>query len=85
MTYTYLFEDHDNGYGGCVRTYIESDLALNQDLVNEYIRSANGLCGRVGSSVNDLIKGAEKYSVTIKSLKGQHKVDGILENITGNY
>jgi hypothetical protein len=87
--YIYLFEDHDNGWGNCYRTYFSSDKELNQELVNEFIRQVNPIAGRMGSSFEDLQEGAEANRIIIKELAGQHKTTGglagVFKNIQGNY
>ncbi len=84
-TYTYLFEAYDNGYGGCDRTYFTSDSELTQHLVNLCIKSVNHAAGRIGSNFKDLVEGALLKNIHIEKLNGQHRVDGVFENIQGNY
>jgi hypothetical protein len=86
MEYIYLFEAHDNGYGiNCDRTYFSSDKPLTQELVDELIKNTNPIAGRVGSNFEDLVEGAAWKLITIRPLKGQHKVENTFHNIIGNY
>jgi hypothetical protein len=85
-SYIYLFEAKDNGYGiNCDRTYFSCHTKLTQDKVNELIRSVNCAAGRIGSSFEDFKNGAKKEGIFIQELKNQHPVDGVFENIQGNY
>lgn len=84
-SHVYLFEAHDNGYGGCIRTYFFSNHPLTQDLVSQFIRENFTGASRMGSSFHHLRDGAATHGYELIELKGQHKVEGVLQNITGNY
>lgn len=82
---TYLFEARDNGYGGCKRTYFYCNHSLTQDLVNQFITENFAGANRLGSHFSHLKNGASPHGYIISVLTGQHKVDDVFQNITGNY
>lgn len=82
--YTYLFVKMD-GYGGREYTYFSTDKEITQEMADRFIRKANKTAGRTGSNFDDFKSGANHEGIIIDKLYGQHKVDGVLENIIGNY
>jgi hypothetical protein len=83
--FTYLFEERDNGYGGCKHIYFSCNKEITQEMAERFIKLVNIAPGRTGSTFKDFQAGAKQEGISIDELHGQHRVDGVLKNIMGNY